>query len=150
MLVFFLFPKFLLSFWGEEFTTTEAIITFHIINAGQVVNFMTGPVTQLLNMTGRQRVTQRYAAITTFTSIALSFVFIPQWGLGMGIMGAALATSIGRTILNLGCAIHIYSTMKVNTVYNPFTDLIKLFQRKSKRKQNKKQKSEAPEINNES
>ncbi len=146
MIVFFLIPKFLLSFWGEEFTTSEAIITFHIINAGQVVNFMTGPVTQLLNMTGHQRVTQRYAAITTFTSIALSFVFIPEWGLGLGIMGAALATSIGRTILNLGCAVHIYSTMGVSTVYNPFTDLIKLFQKKARRKQNKLPKSGDSEI----
>lgn len=137
MVVFFLFPKFLLGVWGEEFTSHQAILTFNIINIGQVINFATGPVTQLLNMTGRQKITQRYALITTITSIALSFVFIPEWGLGMGMVGAALATSIGRTILNLGCALHINATMKINTIYNPVADVYSILKRKNKKSEKK-------------
>ena len=129
MLLFFLLPKLLMSMYGPEFITRDAILAFHIINFGQLVNFMTGPVTVLLNMTGRQKVTQRYAAITTVTSIGLSYAFIPS----MGIIGAALATSIARTVLNLGCALHIYFTMGINMIYNPFSDLMNLLNRKNKR-----------------
>ncbi len=119
MLLFFLLPKLLMSMYGPEFITRDAIIAFHIINLGQAVNFLTGPVTVLLNMTGRQKITQRYAAITTVTSIALSYAFIPS----MGIIGAALATAIARTVLNLGCSLHIYFTMGITTIYNPFSDI---------------------------
>lgn len=125
MLLFYIFPEFIMGVYGKEFKTQEAILTFAVINAGQVVNFMTGPVTQLLNMTGRQLVTQRYAIITTFTSIGLSFLLIPS----MGMLGAALATAIARTVLNLGCALHIYFTMKIVTIYNPISDLIRLINR---------------------
>lgn len=133
--VFFLFPKFLLGFYGPEFITPTAILTFHIINLGQVINFMTGPVTQLLNMTGRQRVTQLYAGISTIATLIFCYILIPDWGLGMGILGAAIATSVGRTVLNLGCSLHIYYTMGINTIYNPFADfsrVIKGFNRKNK------------------
>ncbi|HAE34633.1 MAG TPA: hypothetical protein DCG22_02490, partial [Bacteroidetes bacterium] len=119
MAAFYLFPKTILGIYGDEFNTSDAILTFAVINAGQVVNFMTGPVTQLLNMTGRQLVTQRYAIITTITSIGLSFLLIPS----MGMLGAAIATAVARTVLNLGCALHIYFTMKIVTIYNPFADL---------------------------
>ncbi len=125
MLLFYIFPEFIMGVYGKEFKTQEAILTFAVINAGQVVNFMTGPVTQLLNMTGRQLVTQRYAIITTFTSIGLSFLLIPS----MGMLGAALATAIARTVLNLGCALHIYFTMKIVTIYNPISDLVRLINR---------------------
>jgi O-antigen/teichoic acid export membrane protein len=126
MFLFFLMPKLLLSIWGPEFISDEAILTFHIINIGQAVNFATGPVTQLLNMTGRQKITQGYAIVTTVVSIALCFILIPDWGLGLGMVGAAIATSTGRTILNLGCALHIYITMGINTIYNPFRDLARI------------------------
>lgn len=109
--------------YGSEFISQEAIFTFAVINLGQVVNFMTGPVTQLLNMTGRQLVTQRYAILTTITSIVLSVLLIPS----MGMLGAAIATAIARTVLNLGCSLHIYFTMGINTIYNPLSDVVLLF-----------------------
>jgi len=130
MVLFFLLPKLLMSMYGKEFITPDAILAFHIINFGQAVNFLTGPVTVLLNMTGRQKITQRYAAITTVTSIGLSYALIPS----MGIIGAALATSIARTVLNLGCALHIYFTMGISTIYNPFADISNFLSRSSAKK----------------
>lgn len=123
MAAFFLLPKLIMGVYGSEFISQEAILTFAVINLGQVVNFMTGPVTQLLNMTGRQLVTQRYAIITTITSIVLSLILIPT----MGMLGAAIATAVARTVLNLGCSLHIYFTMGISTIYNPFADLLLLF-----------------------
>jgi len=129
MLLFYISPNFIMGLYGKEFGTEEAILTFAVINAGQVVNLLTGPVTQLLNMTGRQLVTQRYAILTTFTSIGLSLLLIPS----MGMLGAALATAIARTVLNLGCALHIYFTMKIVTIYNPFADIYGLIKRYNKK-----------------
>lgn len=131
MAIFFLFPKFLLGFYGSEFTTQEAILSFHIINLGQLFNFMTGPVTQLLNMTGRQKVTQFYAGVTAVTSIVLCLILIPF----MGILGAAIATSVARTVLNLGCSIYIYRKLGINTIYNPIADIRDIINRRSKKKE---------------
>ncbi len=134
MAAYFLFPKLIMGVYGSEFVTRDAILTFAVINLGQIINFMTGPVTQLLNMTGRQLITQRYAIFTTITSIGLSLLLIP----GMGMLGAAIATAVARTVLNLGCSLHIYFTMGINTVYNPLSDLVLLFNKVAGRKKQDK------------
>lgn len=133
MLAFLIFPKLFLFIFGKECTTPDAIIAFHVINIGQIVNFMTGPVTVLLNMTGRQKISQLYAFITMVTSIVLCFILIPQFGL----LGAAIATASARTVLNLGCALHVYFTTGISTFYNPFADVRSVVRRLQGKRINK-------------
>ncbi|MFI5171746.1 MAG: flippase [Chitinophagales bacterium] len=128
LLAFFIFPKYCLYTFGKGFTTDEAITVFIIVTLGQAANVLTGPVTVLLNMTGRQKVTMYYALATVILDVGLNLILIPKYG----IIGAAIATAISRTVLNFGCAFQIYLSLGINTIYNPFSDLKYLFKAKNK------------------
>ncbi len=132
LLIFLVFPKFCLWTFGKGFTTHDAIIVFVIVTIGQAANVLTGPVTVLLNMTGRQKVTMYYALATVVIDVGLNLILIPKYG----IIGAAIATAVSRTVLNFGCSLQIYITMGINTIYNPFSD-IKLAFIKSRNKVDK-------------
>ena len=136
MVAFFAVPRLFLFVYGHANMTPDAILTFHIINIGQIINVLTGPVTILLNMTGRQKVSQLYAAVTMAVSIILCFVLIPS----MGLLGAAIATAAARTVLNLGCALHVYFTTGISTIYNPFTDVRDMLRSRSEKKERRKLK----------
>lgn len=130
LLFFLILPKVGLSTFGRGFTDAEAVTVFIIVTLGQVANVLTGPVTVLLNMTGRQKVTMYYALATVVVDVALNLILIPMYG----IIGAAIATSVARTLLNVGCAAQIYFTMGVSTVYNPFSDIAALLKKGNKGK----------------
>jgi|GEM_PF-601318 len=139
LILFLVFPKFCLWTFGKDFTGTEAVLVFVIVTLGQAANILTGPVTVLLNMTGRQKVTMYYALATVIIDISLNLILIPKYG----IIGAAIATSISRTILNLGCAVQIYFMMGISTIYNPFTDIKTMLTKRVK--QPKKSQDDAVE-----
>ena len=132
LVLFLVFPKFCLWTFGKGFTSEEAIIVFIIVTLGQAANVLTGPVTVLLNMTGRQKVTMYYALATVVIDVSLNLILIPMYG----IIGAAIATAVSRTVLNLGCALQIYITMGINTIYNPFADLKAALSKKKKKNKN--------------
>ncbi len=138
LIAFFVFPKFCLSTFGKGYTSEDAILVFIIVTLGQTANVLTGPVTVLLNMTGRQKVTMYYALATVIIDVGLNLILIPIYG----IIGAALATAISRTILNFGCALQIYLTMGINTVYNPFSDIKNILGKKNDNKKNKNLQTE--------
>lgn len=127
LFIFLVFPKWGLYTFGKGYTDTEAVTVFLIVTLGQVANVLTGPVTVLLNMTGRQKVTMYYALATVVIDVTLNLILIPMYG----IIGAAIATAVARTVLNVGCALQIYFTMGISTIYNPFADLFSIFQRRN-------------------
>ncbi len=135
LFIFLVFPKWGLYTFGKGYTSHEAVTVFVIVTLGQVANVLTGPVTVLLNMTGRQKVTMYYALATVVIDISLNLILIPLYGL----IGAAIATAVSRTVLNLGCALQIYFSMGVSTIYNPFTDLMGLINKKNKNVQKKQE-----------
>ena len=59
-----------------------------------------------------------------------NLILIPLYG----IIGAAIATSVARTVLNFGLAFQIYYTMGIVTIYNPFSDIRVMLKRGKKRK----------------
>lgn len=135
LLFFLIFPKLGLYTFGKSFTDSEAVTVFIIVTLGQVANVLTGPVTVLLNMTGRQKVTMYFALGTVFIDVGLNLILIPKYG----IVGAAIATSVARTALNVGCALQIYYTMGISTIYNPFGDLMGVLNRGKKKRLKKEQ-----------
>jgi O-antigen/teichoic acid export membrane protein len=128
--IFLIFPKFSMWTFGKDFTGTEAVLVFVIVTLGQAANVLTGPVTVLLNMTGRQKITMYYAFATVIIDVSLNLILIPLYG----IIGAAIATSVARTVLNFGLAFQIYYTMGIVTIYNPFSDIRDMLKRGKKRK----------------
>ncbi len=76
-----------LSLFGPEFVAGANVLL--ILAVGQFVNACTGPVGNLLNMTGQQDVNARISIVITAANAALNYPAILAWG----IEGAALVTS---------------------------------------------------------
>jgi O-antigen/teichoic acid export membrane protein len=96
LLFFLFFGKPFLSFiYGADFIASYQPLLILIV--GQLVNSSTGPVADLLNMTGKEKFTLRGTAISSFTNIILNFLLTPR----MGLFGAAIATAVSLIIFNL-------------------------------------------------
>lgn len=76
-----------LGLFGEGFE--DAYVPLLILAAGQVVNAFSGPVGELLNMAGQERIVTGTFAVWAAANIALNAALIPLFGLE----GAAAATS---------------------------------------------------------
>ena len=93
-LVIVCFPKFILGYFGNEFT--EASDALVIMAFAQLFNVLTGPVYFLLNMTGLHRKLRNIVLITAVISISSSFALVPFYGY----MGAAISSAIGLVVQN--------------------------------------------------
>lgn len=75
---------FIMGIFGKEFLAgTEALI---ILSIGQFINAATGPVSNILMMTGRQKLNRNLMVGTTILAIILDLILIPRFG----IVGAAV------------------------------------------------------------
>jgi O-antigen/teichoic acid export membrane protein len=64
-----------------------------ILGIGQLVNAGTGPVTNILTMTGQQNQLLGISGAMLLLSISLNFILIPRWGM----VGASVATATALT-----------------------------------------------------
>ena len=113
--VIFLFSSnVLLNLFGTSFAVGSMAFMFLI--AGHLANALTGPVGQLLNMTGRQVVLQNTGLCALFVNVLLNALLIPK----MGICGAAVATAISGSLWNVLCIFYLLKVAKLRTFYFPF------------------------------
>lgn len=88
-------PEILLGFFGREFTDGGNLL--RILIAGQFVNAVTGPVSFLLMMTGREKIFAWIMAITAIINVLGNLWAIPRWGA----VGAACITAATVTIMSV-------------------------------------------------
>lgn len=93
--VFLVFGKLLLGFFGEAFTSSYLPLVILVI--GQLVNALTGMVGGLLSMTGHQRIFLFFYAVAFGLQFVLNFILTP-W---LGILGASIASASGLVVLNI-------------------------------------------------
>ncbi|HUF67607.1 MAG TPA: flippase [Longimicrobiales bacterium] len=86
--------RILTTVFGVEFAAGAMTLT--ILCIGQVFHSATGPIGQLLNMTGRERATARGHAIALMVALAGGLLLIPRWGAE----GAAVATALSVVTWN--------------------------------------------------
>ncbi len=84
----------ILRLYGPAYQTAYPALIVLVI--GQFVNMSTGAVAQLLTMTGHERFTLIGQGISVVAYVMLLIVLIPP----LGIMGAALATTAHKIIVN--------------------------------------------------
>jgi O-antigen/teichoic acid export membrane protein len=101
-LVLLVFGKQFLSIFGAEFVQGYAVLV--ILSAAQLINAATGPVGQLLNMTGHEKDTAMTVGVSAALNIGLNLALIPQWGP----VGAAAATACSVAFWNVGLAVSAY------------------------------------------
>ena len=113
-----LLAPFIMGIFGKEFLKgTEALI---ILSIGQFVNAATGPVSNILMMTGKQKLNRNLMVATTILAIVLDLILIPRFG----IVGAASVNTFGVIIMNL---IPFFLIKKFYGFYTlDFTDLFKV------------------------
>jgi O-antigen/teichoic acid export membrane protein len=85
----------IMSVFGSEFIEgSKALI---ILAIGQFINAATGPVNNIIIMTGRQKLNRNIMVSATAVAIMLDLILIPRFGA----VGAASVNTLGVMIMNL-------------------------------------------------
>ena len=100
--VIFLFPEFILNFFGEEFLVAKTALL--ILAFSQVLNAMSGSVGVILTMTGKEKVYQNILLFALVINIILNLLLIPEYG----IEGAAIASASSLIFWNLYSVYYVY------------------------------------------
>lgn len=92
-------PNWILGLFGEEFAKGGGVLV--ILSLGQLINVVTGPVGQLLIMTGNERALRNSWLWSAGINLILNLALIPSHGM----VGAAIANCIGVSVGNILSAI---------------------------------------------
>lgn len=95
LVLFVIFPEFFLGIFGEEFK--QGALVLIIMCVGQFINAATGPVSNVLIMTGKQKINRNVLFVATVLTVILNFIFIPLYG----ITAAAIINTIGYFVINI-------------------------------------------------
>jgi O-antigen/teichoic acid export membrane protein len=97
-----LFAKPLLSIFGDDFTA--GTISMMILAIGTLAYTCTGVGANILDMTDHPKVNMVNSMILVFITIGLNILLIPGWGVN----GAAAATALSTTIINIICLLEVW------------------------------------------
>ena len=103
-------PEWIMAFFGDDFERGGILLS--ILAIGQFVNVSTGSVAKLLMMSGNERLMRNNAIIIAILSIILNVLLVP-W---MGAVGAAIATAICLSIMNLISVYFVWSRLGILTI----------------------------------
>ncbi|MCS6917805.1 MAG: flippase [Chitinophagales bacterium] len=95
LLVIILAAPLIMGIFGKEFVAGSTVLM--VLAFGQFINAATGPVSNILIMTGRQKLNRNLMVATTVLAILLNLWLIPV----LGALGAALVNTLGVFILNV-------------------------------------------------
>jgi O-antigen/teichoic acid export membrane protein len=114
VLLFFTFPEYILSFFGEEFKI--AVYCLMILSFGKMFSAISGSVGTLLQMAGKQKYFQNVLISAAVLNILLNYLLIPKYGIN----GAAFASMISNVYWNVLMIIFIKKKFGFYTFYLPF------------------------------
>jgi O-antigen/teichoic acid export membrane protein len=105
-----LFPKFILSLYGDSFVDAAACLV--VLAFAQFVYVATGNVNVLLQMTGNENVVRNSSLLSALISILSAIIFIPMFG----IVGAGLSTLVSLFIASGFSAYKANKLLGINTM----------------------------------
>ncbi len=114
-----IFPEEIMALFGPGFASGGRALA--ILAAGQLINVATGPVGELLLMSGHEGVLRRGLLAATALSLALHALLVPRGGLE----GAALANAISLAALNLGALILVRRNLAIDLLSLPRLPLLR-------------------------
>lgn len=95
LLIIFLMPELILSFFGAEFVNGKSVLI--VLALGQLFNIAAGPVGMMLAMTGNEKSLRNAHFISLLVNVVLLAALVP----GLGMMGAAYATTASVIFVNI-------------------------------------------------
>lgn len=105
--------KWILGIFGNDFIDGQWTLIVLVI--GQLVNAATGSVGLFLNMSGNQKILRNTALISLLLQCIIAVTLIPN----MGIIGAAISSSVAGALWNLMCILYVYKKLNLKTFYLP-------------------------------
>lgn len=108
---FFIFNESIMSFFGKDYRSAGNILL--ILAIGQAINVASGSVGYLLNMTGHHK-QYRHAVFASSLITVILGVLLTKY---LGILGAAISTSIGISIQNIFAFIFVNKHILSNVNY---------------------------------
>ncbi|CAK8715303.1 hypothetical protein KKHLCK_04405 [Candidatus Electrothrix laxa] len=109
LFVFLFFPKFVLSFFGESFTSGASILV--ILSIAQLVNMATGLTGCLLIMSGNEILQFNIICFCISLWIILNLILIPNFG----ITGGAVASMLLVILINSINMIYVWKRLNIFT-----------------------------------
>ena len=103
----------ILKIFGSDFV--EGQWTLIVLVLGQLVNAATGSVGLFLNMSGNQKILRNTALISLAIQCIIAVALIPN----IGILGAAIASTISGSVWNLMCILYVHKKLNLKTYYLP-------------------------------
>ena len=117
VIIFFMFPEFLLGLFGEEFKV--GVNAFILLSCGKLFSSFSGSVGNILQMTGNQNILAKILLFAAIINIVLNLYLIPKYGID----GAALASVISIVVWNSGMILAVKKKLGFYTFYIPFMKL---------------------------
>ena len=114
VIIFFMFPEFLLGLFGEEFKV--GVNAFILLSCGKLFSSFSGSVGNILQMTGNQNILAKILLFAAILNIVLNLYLIPKYGID----GAALASVISIVVWNSGMILAVKKKLGFYTFYIPF------------------------------
>jgi O-antigen/teichoic acid export membrane protein len=114
VLVFFVFPDFLLGLFGDEFKV--GVNAFLFLSFGNLISSLSGSAGNILQMTGKQVIFMNVLFVGAIVNVLLNFFLIPKFGIN----GAALASMISLSMWNLIMVYFVKREFGFYTFYIPF------------------------------
>ena len=114
VIIFFIFPEFLLGIFGDKFKI--GVTAFIFLSCGRLISSFSGSVGNILQMTGNQNI---YALILFFgaiLNIVLNLMLIPRYGIN----GAAISSMSSLIVWNLSMVLVVKKKFGFYTFYIPF------------------------------
>jgi O-antigen/teichoic acid export membrane protein len=105
----FIFPEFILSFFGSEFVEGKRVLRILLI--AQLTNVITGPVGAMFQMTGKQKILQNYILIALIFNVVFSLILVHF----LHLEGVAIASALGMILWNVLGAYFVWKKMNIRT-----------------------------------
>ena len=114
IVIFFIFPEFLLGIFGEEFKV--GVTAFIFLSCGRLISSFSGSVGNILQMTGNQNIYARILLLGAILNVVLNLILIPAYGIN----GAAIASMSSLIVWNLSMVLVVKQRFGFYTFYIPF------------------------------
>ena len=111
-ILFLVFGKSILSFWGDEFTSSFYCLL--VIVFGQCFNISTGHTGMALMMAGYEKIVSKIIFFMVPVNIGLNLWLISSYG----IIGAAVSFTVCIVIQNIIKYILVFKYLNINPIYN--------------------------------
>lgn len=113
-IVILCFSKFILNIFSNEFIIGQTVLV--ICCFGQLINSFSGPVGNILQMTGHHKLFTKIMAVALFINICLNIILIKLYGME----GAAIAMVVSLVFWNFTSSFYIYKKLRIKSFYLPF------------------------------